>query len=106
MIPAPCTICRRACCGIGFVSPEVRAVFCSMKCSEIWMKARTKKEPFTPSEKGAVAAGGKVAGQWLEGIGKTDLAEMTRAEWEEFCGVLFAGVCADLQRQADEGIPF
>lgn len=45
-------------------------------------------EPIFSINAEAVAAGGQRAGQMLERIGKTDLAELTADEWQEFCGVL------------------
>ena len=70
------------------------------------MVARAAKIELTKDEAAAAAAGGKAAGAYLEAIGKTDLAEMTKDEWAAFCGVLVTGYCADLQEQADNQIPF
>jgi hypothetical protein len=104
--PVPCTICHRAGGGIAFRAPGLRVNFCSFECSEVYMMARAKKIDLTLDEKAATIAGGKGAGAFLEGIGKTDLAEMTRDEWEGFCAELVRGYVADLQRQADSVIPY
>lgn len=41
-----------------------------------------------PHESQAALAAGKQAGEYLESISKTDLAELTQAEWQTFCEVL------------------
>lgn len=104
--PFPCAVCGRAGCGIFFKAPEERADFCSFKCSEVWMVARAANIELTKDEKAAALAGGKAAGAFLEKIGKTDLAELTKAEWAELCETLVAGAFTDLQQQADKWIPF
>jgi hypothetical protein len=57
-------------------------------------------------EKDAVRAGGEAAGGYLDSIGKTDLAQLTAAEWQAFCEALFKGATDDLRRQATSDIPF
>lgn len=42
---------------------------------------------FTLNDK-AIAAGGAKAGEYLERIGKTDLAKLTAEEWAQFCKTL------------------
>lgn len=99
----PCAVCCRA---SGAVAIDIRgrghARFCSLECSEVWMKRR----PQAHDEEKAIAAGGAEAGAYLESIGKTDLAAMTPEEWREFCKRLFEATCADLKRQASEWVPF
>lgn len=99
----PCAVCRRASGAIAVDIPgRGYARFCSLECSEVWMKRR----PQAQDEEAAIAAGGAVAGEYLETIGKTDLATMTPLEWSEFCKRLFEATCADLRKQADKWIPF
>ena len=50
--------------------------------------------------------GGAAAGQYLDGLGQTDLAKLDVAQWQEFCETLFTQACADLARQAEEEVPF
>lgn len=57
-------------------------------------------------ERAAAIRGGKDAGQYLDRIGKSDLAALTAAEWEEFCATLFKGACDEMRRQAADFIPF
>lgn len=70
------------------------------------MVARAAKIELTPNEASATKAGGKKAGAYLEGIGKTDLATMSGEEWSAFCAAMVEGYVVDLQRQADEYVPF
>lgn len=104
--PHPCAVCGRAGVGITFSAPDLRADFCSFLCSEVYMVARAAKIELTKDEAAAAVAGGKAAGAFLEKLGKTDLATMSKAEWEKFCSTLVSGAFSDLQRQADETIPF
>ena len=50
--------------------------------------------------------GGKVAGAYLEQLGRTDMAQLSRVEWAEFCERLTRGYLEALQRQADAQVPF
>ena len=36
----------------------------------------------------AALIGGQYAGEYLDSIGKTDLAKLTKQEWERFCSVM------------------
>lgn len=105
----PCAVCNRASAGFAFSAPAVReppVFFCSMRCSEVWMVAHRKKIELTRDEVAAALAGGKVAGVFLEQLGRTDLAQLSRVEWAEFCGRLTRGYLEELQRQADAQVPF
>lgn len=106
MIGAPCPVCRRAGGAItvtfaGQSSPP--AHLCSPECARIFM---TRPADLDFNEKAAVAKGGEAAGAYLEQIGITDLARLSETQWETFCQTLFSATCADLQRQADDEIPF
>ena len=104
--PRPCAVCGRAGGPISFTAINVRHDFCSMQCSEIFMVARAGRIELTHSEEDAAIAGGKAGGAFLDHLGKTDLAEMNKEEWTEFCRQFLAAAFADLQRQADETIPY
>ena len=107
--PYPCATCNRASAGFAFSAPAAReppVFFCSMHCSEAWMIAHRKKIELTRDEATAALAGGKVAGAFLEQLGRTDMAQLSRVEWAEFCRRLTRGYLEDLQRQADAQVPF
>lgn len=44
--------------------------------------------PETEAEKLSIAHGGVMAGRYLQSIGKTDLATLTKSEWQEFCSIM------------------
>jgi hypothetical protein len=107
--PYPCVVCNRASAGFAFSAPESQTppvFFCSMRCSEVWMIAQRKKIELSRDEAAAALAGGKVGGAFLEQLGRTDLRQLSRVEWAEFCGRLTRGYLEDLQRQADAQVPF
>jgi hypothetical protein len=95
-------VCRRESQGVAISLPGNQFhQFCSEKCARIFMTRN-----ITPKEKDAAVRGGQDAGQYLDSIGKTDLATLSADEWAEFCGTLFKGACDELARQADDEIPF
>jgi Family of unknown function (DUF6511) len=105
--PYPCAVCRRASMGFAFSAPGAHpASFCSMRCSEVWMVAHRKKIELTRNEAAAALAGGKAAGAYLEQLGRTDMAQLSRAEWAEFCERLARAYLEALQHQADAQVPF
>ena len=70
------------------------------------MVARRKEIELTRDEAAAALAGGKAAGAYLDRLGRTDLGQLSRVEWAEFCGRLTRGYLEALQRQADAQVPF
>lgn len=107
--PYPCVVCDRASAGFAFSAPQSQTppvFFCSMQCSEVWMVAHRKRIELTRDEAAATLAGGKVAGAFLEQLGRTDLRQLSRVEWAEFCERLTRGYLEELQRQADAQVPF
>lgn len=57
-------------------------------------------------EKKAVNAASANVGEYLERIGKTDLAQMTEAEWLGFIGHAYACVCAEVHEIWKREVPF
>ena len=105
----PCAACNRASAGFAFSAPQAQVspvFFCSMRCSEVWMVAHRKGIELTRDEAAAALAGGKVAGAFLEQLGRTDMAQLTREQWGAFCEQLTRGYLEALQRQADAQVPF
>jgi len=41
-----------------------------------------------PYQNEAALIGGQNAGEYLDSIGKTDLAKLTKDEWQTFCSVM------------------
>mgnify|MGYP001799708453 CR=1 FL=1 len=99
----PCPVCKRAG-GEVTISQRGETLHhtCSAKCARILLQSKS----LDFNEEKAVAVGGKVGGAYLEQIGKFDLRELSQSEWAEFCGKIFQGTCEELQRIADDEIPF
>jgi hypothetical protein len=70
------------------------------------MVAHRKEIELIRDEAAAALAGGKAAGAYLDQLGRTDLRQLPRAVWAEFCGRLTRGYLEALQRQADAQVPF
>lgn len=98
----PCTTCCRQSRGITATIDRGYFQFCSRECLTLFLKHDT----LSHDEKKAAIKGGDLGGQYLDHIGKTDLADLSADEWAEFCGRIFQGACGALKAQADDEIPF
>ena len=47
----------------------------------------------TPNEQAAITYGGKMAGEYLDSLGKTDLAILTVEEWQTLLTCIVGGYC-------------
>jgi hypothetical protein len=61
------------------------------------MNMQKQEPPIFRVDEAAILKGGQVAGQYLDEIGKSDLADLTKAEWAAFLtkavgGALLAAV--------------
>ncbi len=54
----------------------------------------------TPKETEAMATGGQMGGEYLEIIGKSDLATLSTTEWDQFIDVVVTGYCDHLRALA------
>lgn len=54
----------------------------------------------TPNEQAATEAGGHAAGEYLESLGKSDLAALSVAEWRTLIEVVVTGYCDALRELA------
>ncbi len=107
-----CAVCRREPRGFGWFDAIYRVSdprrdrstreLCSMRCQDICHRRRGMIDP-TPNEIAAMRAGGQAAGEYLESIGKTDLAVLTEAEWLTLLEVVITAYQDELARQLDQG---
>lgn len=51
----------------------------------------------TPNEKAALQQGGHMGGEYLDAIGKTDLATLSLEEWATFVECIVTGYCDQLR---------
>jgi len=54
----------------------------------------------TPNEAEAMTVGGQQGGEYLESIGKSDLATLTGTEWDRFIDAVVTGYCDHLRELA------
>jgi len=54
----------------------------------------------TPNERAALAHGGQMGGEYLDSLGRTDLATLTTDEWERFIEAVVTGFCDHLRELA------
>ncbi|MEO5375097.1 MAG: DUF6511 domain-containing protein [Alphaproteobacteria bacterium] len=59
----------------------------------------------TPNEIAALVHGGRMGGEYLDGLGKTDLATLSLEQWRTFVEAIVTGYCDRLQGLAgrDQG---
>lgn len=59
----------------------------------------------TPNEQAAIRQGGKMGGEYLESLAKTDLARLTEDQWLTFVEAIVTGYCDRLRDLAhhDQG---
>jgi len=70
----------------------------------------------TPNEQAAMKQGGKKGGTYLEGLGQTDLSQLSLDQWQAFISCVITGYCDHLRELADkdqqqlsdlsQGVPF
>jgi Family of unknown function (DUF6511) len=56
----------------------------------------------TPNERAAMANGGVMAGEYLDSLGKTDLAQLSVEEWHTLIEVIVTGYCDHLRDLAGQ----
>ena len=107
-----CAICGRASPGFGFSPPgwgneRAPLAACSMICLDILAREGRNMFKLNHYETPAIDAASDAAGEYLERIGKSDLATMSQDEWRELLKTVFVRSTATIQRLTDEGaVPF
>jgi hypothetical protein len=56
----------------------------------------------TPNERQAMTVGGQQGGEYLESLGKSDLATLTETEWDRFIDAVVTGYCDHLRELAGQ----
>jgi hypothetical protein len=102
-----CAACRlRTAHGFGWFDPRVRTSgplpACSMRCMNALCRRWGVVDP-DEHEIAAIAAASPMAGEYLESIGKTDLAVLTEAEWLTLLEVIITAYQDELARLLDQG---
>jgi hypothetical protein len=105
---AICAVCQRPGCGYAYTPDGTRPKWLCDDPDCFILASAVIDMPSSEARKAAVEArikGGEAAGAYLEKIGKTDLADMTREEWLDFL-LTYDNARSDfLKRQAAEWAP-
>ena len=56
----------------------------------------------TPNERAAMGHGGAMGGEYLDSLGKTDLAQLSVEEWHTLIEVIVTGYCDHLRDLAGQ----
>ncbi len=56
----------------------------------------------TPNERAAIDHGGAMGGEYLDSLGKTDLAQLSVDEWQILIEVIVSGYCDHLRELAGQ----
>jgi len=110
----PLCFCGRAARGFGYQNPvrdpfdpPPRIACCSIECMNIAHKREGNMAiGLNMDEKKAIFDSSAKIGEYLERIGKTDLATMTEAEWLGFIGHAYICVTDEVRRTWEKDIPF
>lgn len=107
---AVCGCCGRTATGFGYAPKSGQTILwvCDdVQCLQLAKDSYTmKQDQFTRLESLAAGRGGEEGGSFLDGIGKTDLATLTEAEWFEFCRRIVAGYRNGLVDLLKDEAPF
>lgn len=104
--PADCWVCRRMSDGLGLGPPDhdkwnKNPRWVCADCVAIGKELRMVRN-LNPYEMTARRDAGDKAGEYLDGIGKTDLADMTEEEWLTFLKTVIGEFGESLRRQVAE----
>jgi hypothetical protein len=109
-----CPFCRREPRGYEYFNPLApvgdprreasRQRFCSLRHLDLWI-AKVKGEiveDLTPNEIKALEHAGDMAGEYVESLGRTDMAQFSREEWMTMIEVIVGGFSEKLGELNDK----
>ncbi|WP_310533160.1 DUF6511 domain-containing protein [Novosphingobium sp.] len=107
--PLAC-FCGRSPRGFYFIDPEAHeppaVPCCSMACLDTSFRMKGQPMRLNPTETKAVYNASPAVGEYLETMGKTDLADMTEAEWLGFLGHAFNCIAGEVSAIVKDECPF
>lgn len=107
---ALCACCARAAIGIGYTPSHTKPIIWLCDDPECIQTAQRtysmKQDDFTRQESLAAGKGGEQGGEFLDSIGKTDLASLNEGEWFEFCRRIISGYRKGLAEALKNEAPF
>lgn len=99
--PADCVACKRHAIGLGIGNPGGSPRWICEDCVPLARELRAVTK-FDQYELIARRDAGDKAGEFLDAIGKSDLADMTEGEWLEFLGKVINEFGLSIRRQVSE----
>lgn len=99
--PTTCFCCGRQAAPIGIGGQHEPKYLCH-QCLDI-VESIVRVKRFTPYEYNAIAEAGEKAGEYLDSINKTDLAELEQEEWRVFCRIMIEEFGNALRKQIVNG---
>ncbi len=107
---AVCGCCGRAATGFGYAPKTGQPIIwvCDdPQCLQIAKDSYSmQQDKFSRIESLATGKGGEEGGQFLDDLGKTDLATLNEGEWFEFCRRIVAGYRKALIADLRNEVPF
>lgn len=107
--PLACA-CGRYPRGFYFIDPAAHepepVPCCSMACLDTAFRMKGQPMRLNPDEQKAVYNASAAVGEYLETLGKTDLADMTEAEWLGFLGHAFDTIAREVSKIVADQCPF
>jgi hypothetical protein len=109
--PYLCAVCRRQAMPLGYRPHADLPMLWTCGnpiCQALLPRVYGMTDAQLPAyEEKAGLAAGNAAGQWLDDLGKTDLAILTAEEWREFLWLVISGHQAKLREMIrDDAVPF
>ena len=107
-----CAVCRRPASGLAVAAKGRRNSPLAWVCddSECIQIAKDsfdmRQTEFSRLDEKAAIMGGDSAGQYLDSIGKTDLAKLDEKEWQTFCRTLVGAYRESLKTTLKDEAPF
>jgi hypothetical protein len=103
-----CAICGRAGRGFGWFDPnggKVTYRACSKECVETIIRRFPMVDP-TEHEIAALLEASQPAGEYIEALGRTDMATWSHDQWMSFLETVVTAYADALRKFADEKVPF
>lgn len=101
--PEACFVCRRRACGLGTGKPGKFGWVCE-ECLPLAREAyKMADKAFDVFEQRAIELAGQKAGDYLDEIGKTDLAELDQTEWRLFLNTVIRSFGDGIRTEVESG---
>jgi hypothetical protein len=101
-----CTACLRDAPNVAFNAKGQSMPVCGMDCVAIINRMDGPMEDMNEAEIKAMYAASTQAGQYLETLGKTDMATFTEDEWLSMIDAAVTGFCDAMRKSVAESAPF